>query len=72
MSQQAVERAIGKLVTDDAFREQFGADSVAASRQAGLSLSMAELAALSRIPRLTLEALASCLDDGIRRLVIHA
>jgi len=69
MSQQAVERAIGKLITDDSFRATFTLDPARASQEAGLSLSDAERAALTRIPANALERFASSLDDSIRRLV---
>ncbi len=68
MSQQAVERAIGKLVTDEAFRATFVADPERASLEAGLRLSRRELAALARIPAGALEQFAQCLDDCICRL----
>jgi len=69
MSQQAVERAIGKLVTDESFRARFGADAARASLEAGLSLSARELSALTHIPDEALGRLAETLDDAIRRLV---
>lgn len=68
MSQQAVERAIGKLVTDEAFRERFAMDPAGASLEAGLALSSIELAALVHIPGEVLAQLAGRLDDRIRRL----
>ena len=49
MTQQAVERALGKLITDEAFRERFFAAPIAACLEAGLTLSAAELEALSRL-----------------------
>jgi hypothetical protein len=66
MSQQAVERAIGKLVTDEAFRTAFVADPPRASLEAGLHLLATELDALTRIPTRALEQLAQ--DDRICRL----
>jgi hypothetical protein len=69
MSQQAVERAIGKLVTDESFRRRFAADPAGASLNAGLALSATELLALSRISGAALQRLATTLDDSIRRLV---
>ncbi len=68
MSQQAVERAIGKLVTDEAFRTAFVEDPQSASLEAGLHLSATELDALTRIPASALEQLAERLDDRICRL----
>jgi Ribosomally synthesized peptide prototyped by Frankia Franean1_4349. len=69
MSQQAVERAIGKLVTDESFRARFTADPARASLEAGLSLSAPELSALARISDEALHRFAGVLDDSIRRLV---
>ena len=68
MSQRAVERAIGKLVTDEAFRERFATDPAGASLEAGLALSSTELAALVHIPAEALAQLAERVDDRIRRL----
>ena len=65
MSQRAVERAVGKLVTDEGFRAAFyRAPSIAVLR-AGLDLSVDELCALSSIPSEALTALAARLDDRI-------
>ena len=69
MSQQAVERAIGKLVTDESFRRRFAADPARASLEAGLSLSASELSALAQISGAALNRFARTLDDSIRRLV---
>jgi hypothetical protein len=55
MSQAAVERAIGKLITDEAFRVRFFRNPAAATFGAGLELSPCEVEALSR---LSLDAVA--------------
>jgi hypothetical protein len=68
MSQQAVERTLGKLITDEEFREEFFKDRVAAILRGGLDLSAGELDALSRIPQAALAGLARRLDDRICRL----
>ena len=65
MSQRAVERAVGKLVTDEGFRAAFYRNAAIASRAAGLELTPAELHALLHIPREALMALAARLDDRI-------
>jgi hypothetical protein len=70
MSQRVVERAVGKLVTDESFRNAFFRDPKVATLQAGLELSAEELDALARIPRLALAALGARLDDRICRLHI--
>ena len=68
MCQEAVERAIGKLATDESFRTAFVADPQRASLEAGLRLSAPEIAALARIPARALERFAERLDDSICRL----
>ncbi len=72
MSQEAVERAVGKLVTDELFRKRFFAEPAAASVQFGLNLSRAELDALLRLPRRVLEEFGRHLDDRICRLRVDA
>jgi hypothetical protein len=68
MSQRAVERALGKLITDEGFREAFFAEPGSASLRAGLELSADEVDALGRVPRDALAWLARCLDGRICRL----
>jgi hypothetical protein len=72
MSQRVVERTVGKLVTDEGFRDAFFRNPTVASLQAGLDLSTDELDALSRIPRAALAALSSRLDNRICRLYISS
>jgi hypothetical protein len=55
VTQQAVERALGKLLTDENFRERFFAGPGLACWEAGFALSPVELEALSRVSH---EALA--------------
>jgi hypothetical protein len=68
MCQEAVERAIGKLATDESFRTAFTVNPERASLEAGLRLSSTEIIALSRIPALAFEQFAKRLDDTICRL----
>jgi len=68
MSQAAVEKALGKLITDECFRGRFYKDPAAASFSAGLELSQAELDALSRLPPKAIARFSGCLDDRIRRV----
>ena len=68
MCQAAVEKTLGKLVTDDAFRVRFFQDPAAASFSAGLELSIAELDALSRLPVEAIVQFSAGVDDRIRRL----
>ncbi|HWT83386.1 MAG TPA: Franean1_4349 family RiPP [Candidatus Methylomirabilis sp.] len=68
MSQRAVERTLGKLVTDEGFRDEFFMHPQTTCVQAGLNLTQEELDALSRLPRTALAALCARLDDRICRL----
>ncbi len=68
MSQAAVERVLGKLITDEPFRVRFFREPAAASFAAGLELSKAEADALSRIPVELIAWFSACLDDRICRL----
>jgi hypothetical protein len=68
MSQRAVERALGKLLTDEAFRETFFRAPGAACVEAGLELSAEELEALRRLSCSALGELSATIDDRIRRL----
>ena len=72
MSQGAVERALGKLVTDDAFRARFFAEPALASLTAGLALSPVELEALAHLSPRVLAHFSRRLDDRIRRLPVAA
>jgi len=72
MSQGAVEKALGKLVTDEVFRERFFAEPAVASLTAGLVLSRVELEALSHLSQRTLIQFSRRLDDRIRRLSFEA
>jgi hypothetical protein len=70
MSQRDVERTLGKLVTDEGFRENFFGDPASAVLRAGLDLSREELDALSRIPRTAVAAMCARIDGRICRLHI--
>ena len=65
MSQQAVERTLGKLVTDLIFRDGFYKDPAGASTSIGLELSGEELRALSRLPLTAISRFSLFLDDRI-------
>jgi hypothetical protein len=67
VTQQAVERALGKLLTDENFRERFFENPEGASWEAGLALSPIELGALARVPRHALVSLHDDLDKRISR-----
>jgi hypothetical protein len=63
---------VGRLVTDEGFREAFLADPAGTAARAGLDLSPTELDALIRIPRAALASLCACVDDRICRLYLPA
>jgi len=70
MSQRSVERALGKMVTDEAFRREFASNPARASIETGLDLLPEEMDALLRVPHDMLDRLASCLDGRICRLSV--
>jgi hypothetical protein len=67
VSQQAVERALGKLLTDEAFRARFFAAPESACWEAGLPLSALELEALARLSPDELARFGDGLDERISR-----
>jgi delta 1-pyrroline-5-carboxylate dehydrogenase len=71
MSQVAVERTLGKLVTDATFRRRFFRNPAAASFLAGLELSGVEVDALSRLPVEAIEHFSTYLDDRICRCMLE-
>lgn len=68
MSQRDVERALGRLLTDEGFRQEFYHDPPRACVALGIQLTEEELAALVATPRSALANLGSRLDDRICRL----
>lgn len=68
MSQRAVERTLGRLVTDPAFRARFYREPEQAAVELGLELSAGEIEALRRIPAPALAQLEACVDDRLCRL----
>ena len=70
MSQQAVEQTLGKLLTDESFRERFFTTPRETVTAAGLRLSDIELLALSGISRSALRSFSASLDPRICRLCL--
>jgi len=68
MSQRDVERALGRLVTDEEFQREFYRDPPRACVALGIQLTEEEIQALVATPRSALADLASRLDDRICRL----
>lgn len=70
MSQRNVERVVGRLVTDEAFRRQFSRDPGAVLREvldSGLELNGCELRALISITPEAAEAFAEAIDPRIQK-----
>lgn len=74
MSQRNVERVIGRLATDEAFRRQFTTDPRATLREviaAGVELNDCELGALSAIDREALGRFAEAIDPRLQKSDLH-
>jgi hypothetical protein len=71
MSQRDVERALGRLLTDQGFQDDFFVDPFHACLQVGILLAPQEVEALLRVPRPALASLGASLDDRICRLHIQ-
>ena len=72
MSQRAVERVLGRLATDEGFRDIFYADAETALVPYAPELTPAEIDALRQVPRAALAAFSARLDDRICRLSVPA
>jgi hypothetical protein len=72
MSQRAVERVLGRLVTDETFREVFYGDPQSALVLYAGDLTPDEIDALRQVPRMALAAFSARLDDRICRLSVPA
>ncbi len=71
MSQRDVERTLGRLLTDQGFRDDFFRDPARACLGVGLELAPPEIEALLRVPRASLASLSARLDGRICRLHIQ-
>jgi len=71
MSQRDVERTIGRLLTDEGFRDVFFRDPSRACLTLGIRLASHEVEALLQVPRSMLATLGALLDDRICRLHIQ-
>jgi hypothetical protein len=72
MSQRDVERALGRMLTDDGFREGFFENPGGACLLLGLQLAPSEMEALLQVPHPALVDLAGRLDDRICRFHAQA
>ena len=71
MSQRDVERTLGRLLTDEAFRDEFFLDPARACLTLGIRLAPHEVESLLRVSRTMLTTLGDRLDDRICRLRIQ-
>lgn len=71
MSQRDVERTLGRLLTDEGFREEFFLDPARSCLMLGIQLASHEVEALLRVPRSMLTTFGDRLDDRICRLHIQ-
>ena len=71
MSQQDVERTLGRLLTDQGFRDDFFQGPAYACLLPGIQLAPREVEALLRVPRPVLASLGARLDDRICRLHVQ-
>lgn len=67
MSQEAVERVLGRLITDACFRRAVGDSLEAACVQHGYSLSPTELRFLSELEMKEIDAFAARINPGLCR-----
>ena len=67
MSQKAVELLIGRLITDDQFRQMASSSLSDACFEAGLELTPMEMDLLSRMELSCFANLSSCIDPGLCR-----
>jgi hypothetical protein len=67
MSQEAVEKFLGRLLTDHAFRQKAAKSAAAACREQGYILSGEELRAISGEDFARLATVAEHLDSRIKR-----
>ena len=71
MSQRDVERALGRMLTDEGFQQDFFRDPARTCLLLGIQLEPQEFEALFRVPRSMLATLSGRLDDRICRLHIQ-
>jgi hypothetical protein len=70
MTQRSVERVLGRLVTDEAFRRTFGEDpegTLAACVRAGTELNPSEVRALCAVDRALLARFADTIDPRLQK-----
>jgi len=74
MSQRNVERVIGRLVTDEAFRRQFTADpgaALVAIGAEGVELNDCERRALAAIDPQAIDRFTAAIDNRLQKTDLH-
>ena len=71
VSQEAVERFLGRLLTDDSYRQLAMRSVSDACQKAGYSLSAEELMAITRGDLARIELIAERLDGAIKRFQLR-
>lgn len=74
MSQRNVERVIGKLVTDEAFRRQFASDpggALAALGAEGVELNDCERHALASLDPQAVDRFTAAVDPRLQKTDLH-
>lgn len=67
MSQEAVERLLGRLITDDGFRARARLGLLRLCREEGYALTPGEQGLLARMDLGAFAAIAESVDTGLRR-----
>lgn len=67
MSQEAVERVLGRLITDERFRRAVGASLEATCVEQGYSLTSTELRLVSELELKQIDTLAACINPRLCR-----
>jgi hypothetical protein len=74
LSQPNVERVIGRLVTDEAFRSRFATDPCAVLRElaaSGVELTWCEVRALVAIDQRAIARFAAAVDPRLQKSDLH-
>jgi hypothetical protein len=72
VSQRAVEAALGRLISDRGFRDEFFENAEAALGKHGLAVTTVELAGLRAVRRRIVESVAARVDAALKRDVTAA
>jgi hypothetical protein len=70
MSQESVEKVLGRLLTDDIFRSRARESLDRACREEGYLLSDEEARMVGRLDLLQIDSVAGSLDSGLKRFAV--